>query len=114
MPEGRATKAGLWSGGAVSPVDPAAIVEHVAHSWMQGDAAHPFGGRTEPDENMAESGYSWCKAPRLDGQSAEVGALARQIVDEWLATEWGPDRHARRVDKITGVEQRYLRSGDTP
>jgi ribose 5-phosphate isomerase B len=40
--------------------------------------------------------------------------LARQIVDEWLATEWGPDRHARRVDKITGVEQRYLRSGETP
>jgi RpiB/LacA/LacB family sugar-phosphate isomerase len=36
--------------------------------------------------------------------------LARQIVDEWLATPWGPDRHARRVAKITGVEKRYLRS----
>ena len=34
--------------------------------------------------------------------------LARQIVDEWLATPWGGDRHARRVAKITGVEQRYL------
>ena len=40
-----------------------------------------------------------------------IGAgLARQIVDEWLATPWGPDRHARRVAKITGVEERYLRS----
>jgi RpiB/LacA/LacB family sugar-phosphate isomerase len=38
-------------------------------------------------------------------------ALARQIVDEWLATPWGPDRHARRVAKITDIEQRYLRSG---
>ncbi len=37
--------------------------------------------------------------------------LARQIVDEWLATPWGPDRHARRVGKITEVEQRYLRTG---
>jgi len=37
--------------------------------------------------------------------------LARQIVDEWLATPWGADRHARRVDKITEVEQRYLRTG---
>ncbi|MCW8985901.1 MAG: ribose 5-phosphate isomerase B [Thermoanaerobaculales bacterium] len=37
--------------------------------------------------------------------------LARQIVDEWLATPWGPDRHARRVAKITDIEQRYLRSG---
>jgi len=39
--------------------------------------------------------------------------LARQIVDEWLATPWGPDRHARRVDKITEVERRYLRGGDS-
>jgi len=36
--------------------------------------------------------------------------LARQIVDEWLATPWGPDRHARRVGKITAIEERYLRS----
>ncbi len=35
-------------------------------------------------------------------------ALARQIVDEWLATPWGGDRHARRVAKISGVEKRYL------
>jgi len=34
--------------------------------------------------------------------------LAKQIVDEWLATPWGGDRHARRVTKITGVEERYL------
>jgi ribose 5-phosphate isomerase B len=33
--------------------------------------------------------------------------LAKQIVDEWLATPWGPDRHARRVAKITEVERRY-------
>jgi len=38
-------------------------------------------------------------------------SLARQIIDEWLATPWGADRHARRVDKITEVEQRYLRTG---
>jgi ribose 5-phosphate isomerase B len=37
--------------------------------------------------------------------------LARQIVDEWLATPWGPERHARRVAKITDIEQRYARSG---
>ncbi len=40
-----------------------------------------------------------------------IGAnLARQIVDEWLATPWGPDRHARRVDMISEVEQCYLRN----
>lgn len=36
--------------------------------------------------------------------------LAWQIVQEWLATDWGGDRHARRVDKITEIERRYLKS----
>jgi ribose 5-phosphate isomerase B len=36
-------------------------------------------------------------------------SLARQIVEEWLRTPWGPDRHARRVAKITAVEQGYLK-----
>ncbi len=37
--------------------------------------------------------------------------LARQIVQTWLETPWGGDRHARRVEKITAVERRYLRPG---
>lgn len=36
--------------------------------------------------------------------------LAWQIVQEWLATEWGGDRHARRVDKIMEIERRYLKA----
>jgi ribose 5-phosphate isomerase B len=35
--------------------------------------------------------------------------LAAQIVTTWLATPFGPDRHARRVEKITRIEQRYTR-----
>jgi ribose 5-phosphate isomerase B len=35
-------------------------------------------------------------------------ALARQIVDEWLATPWGSDRHARRVARIAEIEGRYV------
>jgi ribose 5-phosphate isomerase B len=38
-------------------------------------------------------------------------ALARQIVDAWLATPWGADRHARRVEKITAIERRYRAAG---
>ncbi len=37
--------------------------------------------------------------------------LACQIVDEWLAMEWGPGRHADRVAKITAVEQKYAAGG---
>lgn len=36
--------------------------------------------------------------------------LAWQIVQEWLATEWGGDRHARRAAKITEIEKRYLKT----
>jgi ribose 5-phosphate isomerase B len=37
-------------------------------------------------------------------------ALALEIVRAWLGTEWGPGRHAARVEKITDVEHRYMRS----
>jgi len=33
--------------------------------------------------------------------------LAWQIVEEWLATEWGGGRHARRVSKIDSIDKRY-------
>lgn len=34
--------------------------------------------------------------------------LALEIVQTWLSTPWGGDRHARRVAKITDIERRYL------
>ena len=36
--------------------------------------------------------------------------LAIEIVRAWLGTEWGPGRHAARVEKITEVERRYMKS----
>lgn len=36
--------------------------------------------------------------------------LARQIVETWLATEFGGGRHAKRVDKIDAIERRYLKT----
>jgi ribose 5-phosphate isomerase B len=36
-------------------------------------------------------------------------ALARQIVKVWLTTDFGGDRHAKRVDKIVAVEKKYLK-----
>ncbi|MDP9341058.1 MAG: ribose 5-phosphate isomerase B [Actinomycetota bacterium] len=36
--------------------------------------------------------------------------LALQIVQAWLSTPWGGDRHARRVAKITEIERHYVRT----
>jgi ribose 5-phosphate isomerase B len=33
--------------------------------------------------------------------------LAVEIVRAWLGTEWGPGRHAARVEKISEIERRY-------
>jgi ribose 5-phosphate isomerase B len=35
--------------------------------------------------------------------------LARQIVKTWLSTEFGGDRHLRRIEKISDVEKKYLK-----
>ncbi len=36
-------------------------------------------------------------------------ALAKQIAEVWLKTEFGGGRHAKRVDKIVEIEKRFLK-----
>jgi ribose 5-phosphate isomerase B len=36
-------------------------------------------------------------------------SLARQILKTWIATEFGGDRHARRIEKITKVEKMFFK-----
>lgn len=35
--------------------------------------------------------------------------LAKQIVQTWLATPYGTGRHAKRVEKITAIEKRFVK-----
>lgn len=74
-------KRGVWRDGE-QLLQADTITEDLSHSWManSGRALHPYEGVTQPDAEAAD-GYTWCKAPRLDGQVVEVGALARQVVD---------------------------------
>src|SRR5688500_5301526 len=37
-------------------------------------------------------------------------ALAKQITQTWLSTEFGGGRHQKRVDKIVEIEKRFLKS----
>ncbi len=73
--------AGIWNGEA-GVLDQADIREDISHSWMhhQTEPKHPFEGVTQPSAE-APGAYTWCKAPRLDGQVMEVGAIARQVVN---------------------------------
>ncbi len=38
--------------------------------------------------------------------------LAKQILNTWLATEFGGGRHARRVDKITAIMNSFIKDGN--
>jgi uptake hydrogenase large subunit len=75
--------AGLMRRSRLMPFEPDDVVEDVSHAYMvKGEAKHPFEGETRPDARFEAPGYTFCKAPRLDGQPVEVGALARQVVDD--------------------------------
>ncbi len=70
--------AGIWDAGP-APFDPAAILEDLSSAWMAGETLAPAQGLTDPLADK-EGAYSWCKAPRYNGEVMETGALARQMV----------------------------------
>ncbi len=74
-------KRGTWQQ-QFNPFNADDIREDLTHSWLhtRAEPNHPFQGSTIPDSDEAV-GYSWCKAPRLNRQVMEVGAISRQMVD---------------------------------
>ena len=96
---------GLWTG-EQQALNTEVIREDLSYSWMQtqSEPLHPYQGTTQPDMDQPQ-GYSWCKAPRLDGAVMEVGALARQAVDghpliRQLLAESGSNVQNRVVARI--------------
>ena len=98
MPRGVIMKRNI---AGVMSADPTRVTEHVARSWYEGnEPRHPYTGETKPlqqDPKFAEEGkYSWLKAPRYDGESCEVGPLARTLV----AYGFGKPEIKATVDKV--------------
>lgn len=93
-------------------VDTGEILEDLSHAWMLGEAAHPAKGNTDPDEDMRDPAYSWCKAPRLGGHTVETGAFARQVVDGQPAAlelaEQGSNVQARVAGRLLEIARTQL------
>lgn len=74
--------AGLWSEalGTLATSDLAGLTEDTRHAWLADDGIprHPAQGVTLPEADKPEA-YTWNKAPRLDGQPCETGAIARRL-----------------------------------
>jgi ribose 5-phosphate isomerase B len=61
-----------------------------------------------PDTSMARNAREHNYANLLTLGARMIGeGLAIEIVDTFLATPWGAERHGRRVAKITAIEQQY-------
>jgi hydrogenase large subunit len=73
---------GVWNGSTLQAVNINQIVEDARHAWLADDGAAlpPAVGLTLPQIDKPDA-YTWNKAPRLDGQVLETGALARQLAD---------------------------------
>jgi Ni,Fe-hydrogenase I large subunit len=80
QPDGSiALPGGLWTAAGQQSVDLNQISEDATHAWLRGDdPLHPSMGLTQPFMDKPEA-YTWNKAPRLNGQVIETGAIARQL-----------------------------------
>jgi ribose 5-phosphate isomerase B len=64
------------------------------------------------DTSMARNAREHNYANVLTLGARMIGeGLALEIVDMFLATPWGAERHGRRVAKITQIEQQYRTAG---
>lgn len=94
------------------PLDETKITEDVTHAWYEGeDNLHPYDGKTDPEYTgftadghvNGDGKYTWCKAPRYDGEPYEVGPLARFIVG-----------YAQGNEKIRHLVDSTLKAADVP
>ena len=75
---------GIWTADSatLSKLKSSEITEDPRHAWLADEqgALHPAQGVTQPLLDKPGA-YTWNKAPRLNGQVMETGAIARQLVD---------------------------------
>lgn len=93
VPEERYLPRGLARGLSVEDVSPDDVTEYVEHSWYEsGSGLNPKEGETKVKftEYNVNDKYSYGKAPRIKGLSAEVGPLSRMIV-AYLREKGGMD-----------------------
>jgi hydrogenase large subunit len=92
---------------SIQSVDIDSITENVKYSWYKDgtDGLNPRAGVTSPKYPKADA-YSWLKAPRYQGLSAEVGPLARMWVNgDYRRGISALDRHRARAYETKKIAQ---------
>ncbi|MBF6057775.1 nickel-dependent hydrogenase large subunit [Thiomicrorhabdus heinhorstiae] len=76
----RLIPSGVYRNGEFQLLNPSHIQEDISHANYQGDLhSSPWHQAQTPHLDNPDA-YSWCKAPRLKGEVAETGSLARQVM----------------------------------
>lgn len=98
---------GYFDGEELRELDQSKIEEHIRYSWYGGyeGGKHPFDGTTQPEYDEESDAYTWAKCPRYEQLPAEVGPLARMVVDQDplvmdLAEEYGPNVYTRVLGRL--------------
>lgn len=79
---GRVFSSGLYRNGEKGILNPDLITEDIHSAHYKGDRIlTPWDSNVAPELDK-KGAYSWCKAPRLEGEVVEVGALARQTITQ--------------------------------
>jgi len=82
-PDERLLPAGFAVHTDVASFDQSNIIEDISCAWFAQDdtSGHPFSSTTTPYATGRENGkYSWAKAPRYNGMTAETGPLAEMVM----------------------------------
>lgn len=106
--DGNLLPAGFATGSRLRLFDQQHIAEDVAHAWYDDspEPRHPSQGRTKPYATGHEGErYSWSKAPRYAGQSAETGPLAELLIGGHslitdLILRGGPSAQTRQLARL--------------
>ncbi|MCF6254322.1 MAG: nickel-dependent hydrogenase large subunit [Thiomicrorhabdus sp.] len=105
MEGGRTFASGIFDKGGRKILNPNLITEDTHYAHYQGsDILSPWADNVAPELDKAQA-YSWCKAPRLDGNVMEVGALARQVMTQQplindLMARYGSNVYTRIVARV--------------
>ncbi len=81
---GGAVSGGVLTDNKVHPFSQQDVSEQIRYSYYldAGKSGHPMETSTRPAVPDNSKKYSWCKAPRYDGQAVETGPLAELLVNE--------------------------------
>ncbi len=87
------------------------VTEDVTHAYYRGDQPlHPWKGETDPDFTgwNGDQKYSWVKAPRFNGQPAQVGPLAQVLIGYTQGHPLTKKYVGVAIDKVAAISGIHL------